>query len=72
MVPEVVTEPFTVVEELPSGAVPWTPLLLLVEPLPMAITDALFPPPGGGAADPDPSTLMERLQEHTRLGDELN
>lgn len=70
MVPEVVAEPFVVVEELPSDVVPWAPLL--VGPLPMAITDPLFPLLGGGAADADPSTLMERLQEHTRLGDELN
>lgn len=62
IVPEGVTEPlaFAIVAELPGGAVPCGPLLPLVDPT--------FPLLGGGAADADPSTLIESLQGHTELG----
>lgn len=62
MVPEAVEEPLAIaiVADPPGGAVPCTPLLLLVDPL--------FPLLGDGAADAAPSTLIESLQRHTRLG----
>ena len=62
MVPEVVTETFTfaIVAEPPGGAVACAPLLPVVDPL--------FPLLGGGAADANPSTLVESLQRHSKLG----
>jgi len=63
VVPEVVAELFAfATTAVPSsGAVPCAPLLVALE-------DPLFPLLGGGAADAAPSTLMESLQEYTRLG----
>jgi len=65
VVPEVVTEPlpFAIVAELPITD---ACALLLMGPL--LVLDPLFPLLGGGAADADPSTLLESLQEHTIQG----
>jgi hypothetical protein len=72
VVPEVIAEPlpFAAVVKTPSDAAPWALLLtlLLLTLLLIGPLDPLFPLLGGGAADADPSTLMESLQERTGLG----
>jgi len=72
--PEVVAGPLpfaiAIAAELPSGIVLCA--LLLTRLGPLLVVDPLFPLLGGGDADAAPSTLVERPQEHTRLGEEFN